>query len=272
MPISTAARILFVIGLASAAQPATALDAPGRFASPPVAGKTSSARLLSDAPGPDGAYLAGVEIGLAPRTVTYWRQPGDAGEPPKFDFSGSRNVASVETLYPAPKHIEEAGNLVAGYDSTVIFPLRVTAADKAQPVTLTLDLAYAACQALCLPARAHLALELPQSGASPFAGALSQALARAPRRLSLEETAAQIKISPRSGTLAWTLSYQGPGRLQDVFTEAPDPFFLDATRAEQGSDYILTLATNGAAAPSSVPTTLTLVTDLGALETRVELK
>ena len=41
-------------------------------------------------------HRAGIEIRLAPGWKTYWRYPGDSGVPPRFDFSGSRNVKSVD--------------------------------------------------------------------------------------------------------------------------------------------------------------------------------
>ena len=133
--------------LAAAPWPARADD----FATAPAKGTVTAVRLLSAGPLADGAYRAGVEISLDPKTVTYWRQPGEAGSPPVFDFSKSANVAKVETFFPAPKHIDEAGTVVAGYDESVIFPLRVTPRDATAPVTLDLRLDYAACGKICLP-------------------------------------------------------------------------------------------------------------------------
>lgn len=242
------------------------------FVSATARAKNSSARLIAAEPGADGAYLAGVEIALQPKTLTYWRQPGEAGEPPRFDFSRSENVASVEPLFPVPKHIEEAGALVAGYDASVIFPLRVTARDAKAPVKLDLELNYAACRDMCLPARAHLSLTPPLSGASPFAAALKAALARVPRQLTGEESQAQLKVA-RAGEAQWRLDYRGPGKAMDVFAEGPDPLYVDAARSKSGAGFDLTLSTNGATPPADgVPTTLTIVIDQGAVEGRVLLK
>jgi len=115
---------------------APSLAAAADFATAPARGSVSSVRLLAAGPPEGGVYRAGVEISLNPQTVTYWRQPGEAGSPPVFDFSKSTNVAKVETSFPAPKHIDEAGTVVAGYDETVIFPLKVTPKDPKAPVTL----------------------------------------------------------------------------------------------------------------------------------------
>ncbi len=184
MRVLPAAAILTLFAVPVAEQaPAGAAE----FASPPARGTVSAARLLSAGPMQKGVYRAGVEVDLAPKTITYWRQPGEAGSPPVFDFSKSRNVAKVEPSFPAPKRIDEAGTVVAGYDEKVIFPLAVTPKDPSAPVTLALTLDYAACGKICLPAKAELSLALPQAGASPFASAIAAAESRVPRKIDAAE-------------------------------------------------------------------------------------
>src|SRR4029077_1413105 len=56
----------------------------------------------------DAAPLrAGVEIRVKPGWHTYWRYPGAAGVPPRFDFAGSQNVKTVDVLWPAPQRLPE---------------------------------------------------------------------------------------------------------------------------------------------------------------------
>src|SRR5947208_4298167 len=81
----------------------------------------SRARLIADA---DGAAL---EIALSPGAITYWRDPGEAGVPPTFDFSRSENVAKVEVEFPPPLRIDEPdGSVALGFRDAVTLPLRVT--------------------------------------------------------------------------------------------------------------------------------------------------
>src|SRR2546429_8793312 len=73
--------------------PALAADA-----SPWDGSDRAAVRLIAGAARTEGGatvYRAGVEIRLAPGWKTYWRYPGDSGIPPRFDFSKSRNVTSV---------------------------------------------------------------------------------------------------------------------------------------------------------------------------------
>ena len=199
-----------------------------------------------------GLYAAGVEIDLDPNTVTYWRQPGDAGSPPVFDFSRSVNVASVEVLYPGPKHMDEAGSIVAGYDANVTFPLRVAPRDPKAPVVLDLALDYAACGKICLPARARLSLPFPAGGASPFAGQIAQALALVPKKIAPAEAKSLFALTRREDKPnAWRLTYLGQGKARDLFAEAPEPLFLDSARSADGEGFDLTLVSSccGAAKP-----------------------
>jgi DsbC/DsbD-like thiol-disulfide interchange protein len=104
-------------------------------------------------------FRGGIEIALSPGWKTYWRYPGDAGIPPRFDWSGSENVANVEVLFPAPKRIGDgSGQISIGYEGRVIFPLRIRVSDPSKPVTLKLKLDFATCEKLCIPAEANLSL------------------------------------------------------------------------------------------------------------------
>jgi DsbC/DsbD-like thiol-disulfide interchange protein len=126
-------------------------------------------------------FQGGVEIALSPGWKTYWRYPGDAGIPPRFDWSGSENVAGVEIFYPAPKRItDESGQASIGYDERVIFPLRIRANDPAKPVLLKLKLNFATCEKLCIPAEANVSLSFAPD-ASPEA-ALEEAQKRVPEK------------------------------------------------------------------------------------------
>lgn len=263
--VSSAARLVGriwpfgVLLLACAAGPALA-----ESASEAARGPYSSARLLSGGE-KGGLYRAGVEIALDPETVTYWRQPGDAGSPPVFDFSASENLAEAEVLYPAPKHILEAGIEVAGYDRSVIFPVRVKPKDALKPVLLKLSLDYAACRAICAPAKARLSLSLSKAEPSPFAAAVAAAEALVPRPLAASEAKAAIALS-RAGEDAWSLRYLGPGRATDAFVEAAEPYFVDSSRRAGDGGFDLKLASSGAKRTSAVSTRITLQTDRGAIE------
>ena len=114
----------------------------------------------------EGRYLAGVEIQLQPRFMTYWRMPGDGGLAPTFRFDGSRNLRKADVLYPAPNRYQIKSEEAFGYRSEVVFPIWVEPINPALPTALSLTLDYATCEDICIPAQAQMNCELRPAGTS----------------------------------------------------------------------------------------------------------
>jgi len=144
----------------------------------------SGIRLVSgsDAAG-DGALQAGLEVRLAPGWKTYWRYPGDSGVPPHFDFGKSENVKEVRVSWPAPQRFAYPDGVIIGYQNGVMFPLRVEPLDASKPVVLRLNLDYAICEKLCVPAQAKA--ELPLKAGAPANPALDAARKSVPQPRAL---------------------------------------------------------------------------------------
>jgi len=216
----------------------------------------ADARLIAGAPG-----QAAVEIRLAPGAITYWRNPGDSGAPPRFDFAGSRNLGRAEPSFPPPKRIAEPdGSDAFGYDAAVMLPIAVAPVDVSQPVELKLKFDYAVCEKLCLPAKADLTLTLPQGGGSPYAAAVTAAAAAVPRASDLGALGGAVEAVDVD---AWRLCVKAePGPPRDLFVEAPEGWWF-ATKSAADPDGRVCFALNlqqkpdGAAPPVTVRATLT---------------
>lgn len=203
-----------------------ALSTPTRaLDSPWAVGAQSEARLLARR-GDDATIHAGVEIRLKPGWKTYWRYPGDAGVPPRFDWSGSENLAAAEVRWPAPtRFVDESGAKSIGYSGDVVFPVLVRAANPALPVKLKLKIDFAVCEKLCIPADAELTLNIRPNFADPL-DVLTRAEARVPRRVSLGENAGGLAISrialERGPTPRALIDVSAPAGALDLFAEGPD--------------------------------------------------
>jgi DsbC/DsbD-like thiol-disulfide interchange protein len=149
---------------------------------------------------------AGIEIPLDPGWKTYWRYPGDTGVPPTIEFAGSNNVKSATVLWPAPERFPDgAGGHSIGYVDEIILPLRVAPADLARVSALNVQLKYAICGTLCVPAAAKLDLAL--SGKGGDEGILEKAEQRVPKR---------VAPGPNSGNALAILSvHREPGGAHD---------------------------------------------------------
>ncbi|MEO1024555.1 MAG: protein-disulfide reductase DsbD domain-containing protein [Pseudomonadota bacterium] len=113
----------------------------------------------------NGQHIAGLSIELAPGWKTYWRSPGEGGIPPRFNWSGSQNLANVEVSYPVPEVSVQNGMTSIGYDRDVVLPLTVRAQDSSKPVELHGEIHIGVCEEICIPMTLSVSAMLPEVGA-----------------------------------------------------------------------------------------------------------
>jgi hypothetical protein len=109
----------------------------------------------------DGTRVAGLEIDLADGWKTYWRSPGQAGLPPRLDWSGSGNIAAVEVQWPAPMAFDSFGIETIGYGGSVTLPLVLSPVNPAAPMTLDGVIEIGVCAEICIPIHARLTATWP---------------------------------------------------------------------------------------------------------------
>jgi DsbC/DsbD-like thiol-disulfide interchange protein len=230
----------------------------------------------------DGSYWGLLELTLAPHVKTYWRTAGEAGLPPRFDWTGSVNLADITLSWPAPIRFEDGGGHSIGYEKSLVLPLRVKPLDALKPVTLDLTLDYALCETLCLPMHERLRTVFDPSKAVTQARqiALQQALQRVPAKLELgsQDPLSVERVVSEEERLRLDLSIHSAWPIQDIFVEGPEgwvfgtPRPLDAEtspqrrflvtvleRPERGARLAnLTLAVTVVAPTKSAETVLTL--------------
>jgi DsbC/DsbD-like thiol-disulfide interchange protein len=231
-------------------------------------GQASSVRLVAAGGlGSDQTYRTAIEIKLSGNGVTYWRTPGESGVPPVVSFAGSTNVGRAELAFPAPSRLEEGGSEVFGYREHVLFPVRVTPKDPRQPVSLVLEMRYAACDKICIPAEAKATLQLdPQTPAQGHAAGIAAAEARVPMRLNPGD---KPDLSfQRTGKDAWHVSASPLLAGSDLFAEGPDGWYFDTKVTPAGFDLILA---EKPADGRKADVTLTLATPKGAYERVISL-
>jgi DsbC/DsbD-like thiol-disulfide interchange protein len=231
-------RVTLLIGLAI---PAAALAARSDWAP----ADESQMRLLLT-PGKDGRITGGVELLLEPGWYTYWRNPGEAGVPPIFDFSGSENVASVEVLYPAPMRKDAEGAISLVYQDEVVFPLSVTPKETGAPITLRLDAKFGVCSQICVPTQSTSEVTLaPDASADPLSIERLRGFAeRVPR--AAEPGRFDIETVNADGDVL-TINVRMPdSSYSDLFADPPEGWYIGqpafVERVDGISRYRLSLA------------------------------
>lgn len=259
-------RVLLPLLLSCAASAAYAADA---YSTDWASTSKAEARLVAGGP-----RTAGFEIRLAPGAITYWRNPGDAGVPPVFDFSGSVNLAHAEAQFPAPARIAESdGSEAFGYSGDVMFPITIEPIDPSKPVTLALKAGYAVCEKLCLPAKADLTLSLPASAAAtPYAAAIGAAKALTPRPVAWGSLGGQLASVDAND---WRLCLPSePGPARDLFLEAPSGWWFSAKAAPRsGGRDCFSIALHDKPADGALPVSAraTITGGSGALDVTLSL-
>ena len=242
-------------------------------------GQTSSkARLVSGTVARNGApeLYAGVQLRMDPGWKTYWRNPGDSGVPPSFDWSGSENLKSAEVLYPAPHRFADANGTAIGYHDEVVFPVKITPEHEGEPVTLSLTFDYGLCKDLCIPNTAALRAVLPPDLGKGDGRLLETALSRVPREADAETLPRIAHIAAKFGGEAPGLEIEAlfpeGAKGTDVFFDNPHvllpvPKALGPLKDGKQRFFASFMTPAEAEAIRGKTLTLTLVSDKGSAET-----
>ncbi len=201
-----------------------------------------------------GGLNLGVHFEMEPGWKIYWRSPGEAGYPPRVDWSGSRNLTEPRLQWPLPHRFSLFGIETFGYSEEVVLPVDAGVERPGEPVLLRAAVAYLTCSEICIPREAELALVLPAgAAASPSDGflidsyralvpgdgsAVGLSLERAVLTGSLE--APVLQVTARSD-----IAFEAP----DVMVEGPPGFAFgkpEVALAGDGKTAVVRLAAIGA--------------------------
>jgi len=225
----------------------------GSFASQWQETPYSRARLIVAGPR-DGAGETdiGVQIELSPGWKTYWRVPGESGVPPVFDFSGSSNLANSQIRWPAPKRFRDQYGEAIGYKNEVVFPVAVRAERPGEPVSVHLNLVYAVCREICLPAEASFKIMAPASFtmSSPHAAKVSQFQNTVPQEPGPDTALKVSKVKVEGEGARTRLMVKLEGEAKNVepefFVEGPPELYFHAgKRAGKQGQPVYSIAVDG---------------------------
>ena len=112
----------------------------------------------------DGIHVAGLSIRVAKGWKTYWRSPGDSGIPPRFNWSGSRNLSGAIVHFPVPQVFNDYGIRSIGYKDQVTFPIYFQPQNPKKPILLNAEIEIGVCDEICVPVTLKLRASLPAQG------------------------------------------------------------------------------------------------------------
>ena len=108
----------------------------------------------------DNFYI-GLKFKLEEGWKIYWRQPGDAGLPPKVDFSNSENIKDYKIYWPFPEKEYEAVDILTNiYKNEVILPIKIYISDLNTSLKIIGNIYFQVCKEICIPFETTLKLKI----------------------------------------------------------------------------------------------------------------
>jgi thiol:disulfide interchange protein DsbD len=88
----------------------------------------------------------------------YWKNPGDAGEPPNIRWTLPDGVTASSLQFTAPKRLPLGPLMDYGYENEVLFPFKLELAKsvKPGPAVLHAKVDWLVCREVCIPGKADL--------------------------------------------------------------------------------------------------------------------
>ena len=107
---------------------------------------------------PGAPVDAGIYFKLDQGWHVYWKNAGDAGEPPRVRWTLPTGVTAGEMQFPAPKRLPNGPLMDYGYENEVLFPFTLTVAKSAKPgpAPLHAKVDWIVCREVCIPGKAEL--------------------------------------------------------------------------------------------------------------------
>ena len=118
---------------------------------------------------PGGPNQAGLYFKLEPGWHVYWKNPGDAGEPPHINWTLPAGVTASPLEFPAPKRLPLGPLMDFGYEDEVLYPFTFTVAPtvKNGPAVIDAQVDWLVCSDRCIPGKAELKATLALFSSQP---------------------------------------------------------------------------------------------------------
>lgn len=193
-----------------------------------------------------GTHIAALQIDLAPGWKTYWRSPGEAGIPPRFSWSGSRNLGAADVSWPVPGVFVQNGLRSVGYGDRIILPIEFAPQRPGETISLRGQIDIGVCKDVCIPTTLDISASLPPR-AAVIDPRIRAALANRPMSAAEAGVASRTcVIEPISDGVRLTARFTMPslGRAEMAIVEFADKSVWVATAETSRDGPVLTTVTD----------------------------
>ncbi|MGF1610304.1 MAG: protein-disulfide reductase DsbD family protein [Kiloniellales bacterium] len=195
----------------------------------PVTTEQVTARLLAESQSarPGESLWVMLHLEIREGWHTYWRNPGDSGEPPRLDWTLPQGVTASEIHWPYPRAVPTGPLMSYGYEGEAAHLVEIAVPENwpaGTPLPLRAEATWLVCAEICIPESGSLALTLPTSQGPPPADPAVAALFAETRQALPVTMPWPIRFSQDEKRLV--LSLDTPAATAGTIAEAH--FFPDA--------------------------------------------
>ena len=127
-------------------------------------GKVTASLVSShDSVAPGQEFYIALRTELDDKWHTYWRNPGDSGEPVQIEWQLSDGVTAGDINWPIPYAIPTGPIINYGFEGTPLFPIKFTLSEEAAPgsvITVRANFYYLVCKDVCIPEDGSVSLPI----------------------------------------------------------------------------------------------------------------
>lgn len=152
---------------------------------------------------------AALEIKLADGWHTYWRIPGEAGLPPMFSWSDSKNIEDVEVFWPVPTRKKEHDFYTFGFSDTLTLPLKLKRLQEQQDATLDLKAQIMICKDICIPQKFDLSLDLEDGERTSEQNIIDAAKTKTPQESPIDDFSIDSLVAAQNTLVVSVTSEDG---------------------------------------------------------------
>lgn len=160
---------------------------------------------------PGQTFRIGLRQKLSPGWHTYWKNPGDSGQPPEIKLLLPEGASAGDLQFPGPDRFRVGPAMSYGYEKEIVFPLAVTVPISLKPgdrFLIRAEADWLVCEKECIPEEGKFVLELPVGASSPAAPDVLKAFAATSARIPVSAPW-NAKLSQESNALALRVEGEG---------------------------------------------------------------
>jgi len=136
-------------------------------------GKVTASLVSShDVVPPGGKFHIALRTVLDDHWHTYWRNPGDSGEPVHIEWSVPEDVTTGEIAWPLPQTLATGPIINYGFEGSPLFPVEFQIPETAQlgsVIMVDADFYYLVCKDVCIPEQGKASLPIKVGVTEPDA-------------------------------------------------------------------------------------------------------